>query len=37
MRMDLWYVRNQSFWTDFKLLLRTPPSVLSGRGAYSVG
>ena len=33
-RMDLWYVRHQGFWTDFKLLLRTPASVLSGRGAY---
>lgn len=33
-RMDLWYVRNQSFITDCKLLLRTPLSVISGRGAY---
>jgi lipopolysaccharide/colanic/teichoic acid biosynthesis glycosyltransferase len=33
-RMDLWYVRNQSFRTDCNLLLRTPLSVLSGRGAY---
>jgi len=33
-RMDLWYVRNQSFWTDCKLLLHTPLSVLSCRGAY---
>ena len=33
-RMDLWYLRNQSLWTDCKLLLRTPLSVLSGRGAY---
>ena len=33
-RMDLWYVRNQGLWTDFKLLLSTPLSVLSGRGAY---
>jgi lipopolysaccharide/colanic/teichoic acid biosynthesis glycosyltransferase len=33
-RMDLWYVRNQSFWTDCVLLLRTPWSVLAGRGAY---
>jgi lipopolysaccharide/colanic/teichoic acid biosynthesis glycosyltransferase len=33
-RMDLWYVRNQSFWTDLKLLARTPASVVSGRGAY---
>ena len=33
-RMDLWYVANQSFWTDLKLLIRTPSSVISGRGAY---
>jgi len=33
-RMDLWYLRNQSFWTDLKLLVRTPASVISGRGAY---
>ncbi|MGO8691388.1 MAG: sugar transferase [Thermoguttaceae bacterium] len=33
-RMDLWYLRHQSLWTDCKLLLRTPLSVLSGRGAY---
>jgi lipopolysaccharide/colanic/teichoic acid biosynthesis glycosyltransferase len=33
-RMDLWYIRNQSLWTDCKLLLRTPRSVLGCRGAY---
>lgn len=33
-RMDLWYLKNQGFWTDLKLLARTPRSVLSGRGAY---
>jgi lipopolysaccharide/colanic/teichoic acid biosynthesis glycosyltransferase len=33
-RMDLWYVRNQSLWTDLKLLVRTPLVVLTGRGAY---
>jgi lipopolysaccharide/colanic/teichoic acid biosynthesis glycosyltransferase len=33
-RMDLWYVRNQGLWTDCKLLLYTPWSVLAGRGAY---
>jgi lipopolysaccharide/colanic/teichoic acid biosynthesis glycosyltransferase len=33
-RMDLWYVRNQSFRTDVKLLVQTPSSVLSRRGAY---
>jgi lipopolysaccharide/colanic/teichoic acid biosynthesis glycosyltransferase len=34
MRMDLWYVRHQSFRTDLDLLLRTPLSVLTCRGAY---
>ncbi len=33
-RMDIWYVKNQCLWTDWKLLLQTPLSVLSGRGAY---
>ena len=33
-RMDLWYVKNQSLWTDIKLLLMTPYSVLTCRGAY---
>ena len=33
-RMDLWYVRNQSLWTDLKLMVRTPMAVIVGRGAY---
>jgi len=33
-RLDLWYVQNQSFWLDVLLLLRTPWSVLTCRGAY---
>lgn len=33
-RMDLWYIRSQSLLVDLKLLVRTPWSVLSGRGAY---
>ncbi len=33
-RLDLWYVQNQGLWTDLKLLLYTPASVLSCRGAY---
>lgn len=32
-RMDLEYVRNQSAWLDFKILLATIPAVVSGRGA----
>ena len=34
MRLDLWYVRNQSLATDLSLLAKTPWSVLSRRGAY---
>jgi len=34
MRLDLGYLRKQSLWTDLELLLRTPASVLLGRGAY---
>lgn len=33
-RMDLWYARNQHFKTDLELLVRTPVSVLTCRGAY---
>jgi lipopolysaccharide/colanic/teichoic acid biosynthesis glycosyltransferase len=32
-RMDIEYVRNQSFWLDLKILLLTIPAVLRGRGA----
>lgn len=34
MRMDAWYVDHQTLWTDLVLLIRTPWSVLSRRGAY---
>jgi lipopolysaccharide/colanic/teichoic acid biosynthesis glycosyltransferase len=33
-RMDIWYANNQNLWTDLKLLVRTPLSVISCRGAY---
>jgi lipopolysaccharide/colanic/teichoic acid biosynthesis glycosyltransferase len=33
-RMDIWYLNNQSILTDLWLLVKTPYSVLSGRGAY---
>ncbi len=33
-RMDLWYVENQSLWTDLVLLAKTPVAVLARRGAY---
>jgi lipopolysaccharide/colanic/teichoic acid biosynthesis glycosyltransferase len=32
--LDIKYVDNQSLWLDFKLLLRTLPAVLAGKGAY---
>lgn len=33
-RLDLEYIRQASFLTDVKILLRTVPVVLKGRGAY---
>ncbi len=33
-RMDLEYIRNQSWYLDLALLLKTPWAVLTGRGAY---
>ena len=33
-RMDLWYIEHQNLATDLWLLLKTPLSVLSRRGAY---
>ncbi len=33
-RMDLWYIRNQGISTDLKLLVKTPWTVITGRGAY---
>lgn len=33
LRLDLAYIRNRSFWLDFRILIRTFSSVLSGRGA----
>ncbi|MCG8586459.1 MAG: sugar transferase [Pirellulales bacterium] len=33
-RMDIWYIDNQSLWTDLQLLVKTPLAVLSCRGAY---
>jgi lipopolysaccharide/colanic/teichoic acid biosynthesis glycosyltransferase len=34
LRMDVWYVENQNLWTDLSLLVRTPLTVISGKGAY---
>ena len=33
-RLDLYYAENWTPWLDFKIMLRTPPAVLAGRGAY---
>ena len=33
-RLDLAYIDNWSLWLDFKILLKTVPAVLSGRGAH---
>ncbi len=32
--MDLYYIDNWSLWSDFKILLRTIPVIVSGKGAY---
>jgi len=32
-RMDIWYVRNVSFWLDLKIIAQTIPAVLRGKGA----
>lgn len=32
--LDLYYAENWSLWQDFKIMLRTLPTVLFGRGAY---
>jgi lipopolysaccharide/colanic/teichoic acid biosynthesis glycosyltransferase len=33
-RLDLFYVQNWSMEEDFRILLRTVPAVLFGKGAY---
>ena len=32
-KLDVTYIENQSLWSDLKILLRTIPAVLSGKGA----
>ncbi len=32
--LDVEYIESQSFWMDIKLLLKTVPAVLLGKGAY---
>lgn len=34
MKLDLQYIDNWSLWLDFKILFKTIPAVLSGKGAY---
>lgn len=34
LRMDVEYIERQSLWQDLKLLLKTIPAVITGRGAY---
>ncbi|MBZ5499097.1 MAG: sugar transferase [Acidobacteriia bacterium] len=33
-RLDIRYIKNQSGWLDFKIVLKTPGAVFSGSGAY---
>ena len=33
-QLDIQYIESQSFWGDVKILLKTIPAVLSGKGAY---
>jgi len=33
-RLDIYYIENWSLWLDLKIILRTIPVVLFGRGAY---
>ena len=33
-RLDKEYIRSPSLWKDFKILLRTIPAVIGGKGAY---
>ncbi len=33
-KLDLKYIRERSLWTDFKMVIKTVPAVLFGRGAY---
>lgn len=32
--LDVQYIESQSLWTDLKILLKTIPAVLTGKGAY---
>lgn len=34
MELDRKYIRERSLWVDFRIILKTVPAVLTGRGAY---
>lgn len=34
MKMDIQYIKDRSFWKDIKIILKTVPAVLLGKGAY---
>jgi len=36
-KLDIWYIENWSLWLDAKILVRTPPVVLSRKGLYGEG
>lgn len=33
-KWDIWYIENWSLWLDFKILFKTPLTVLLGKGQY---
>jgi len=33
-KLDIYYIEHWSLWLDFKILLKTVPTVLLGKGAY---
>ena len=33
-RLDKEYIRTHGFWNDLKILAKTVPAILTGRGAY---
>ena len=33
-KMDEWYIKNQSFWLDLKIIFKTIKVMLTGKGAY---
>jgi undecaprenyl-phosphate galactose phosphotransferase len=33
-KMDIWYIKNLSFWLDIKIILKTIKAMLTGKGAY---